>query len=247
LNKKNANELNDKINEIKNNEELTEKEKSKQIKFLALDKHINIIDPYFKATILLDNLQFDRNNIAYVIDEIVKGKVEYRINIQDLINDTSKIFEKEEIYLTKNISDEMILSQYIYLIENCALLSQNQEKYEEMKNLMIEHLTCTITLHIEAIILQLINIVRLSIALASMNFILIPILVIEILFFIYAIFEFIKNINFDTKFISLISEIIYLNFFELPTHFKKTINLSFEIENNMSLANNNEKYIDNIK
>jgi hypothetical protein len=110
---------------------------------------------------VLTDIIFTENDTSYIHNNTICGKIKYQVVIYDLITGQEKIFDENEDFLHKEVTDEMIYEQYFDLIQGAKIAYPNVEKYDMLCALIVFHIIVLSILQLNSIIEQILKIAEL--------------------------------------------------------------------------------------
>jgi hypothetical protein len=123
----------------------------------------------FKVDLVLKNIKFENGNTSYINENSeLCGVISYAIIIEDLRNGASKMFDLDDAFLEKNITEEMLFEvikklDYIY-----GRLQVNIIKYTLLLTANVIHTIASVTVQTALLVYQILNLVKIVVAAASL-------------------------------------------------------------------------------
>ncbi|MDR0341380.1 MAG: hypothetical protein LBH55_03870, partial [Mycoplasmataceae bacterium] len=181
----------------------------------------------FKVDLVLKNIKFENGNTSYINENSeLCGVISYAIIIEDLRNGASKMFDLDDAFLEKNITEEMLFEvikklDYIY-----GRLQVNIIKYTLLLTANVIHTIASVTVQTALLVYQILNLVKIVVAAASLPW--------STMLFLYFIVELASTINAAIELILFLNEKInYIT--ELIIHIANLLNFNIKTNEKVKL------------
>jgi hypothetical protein len=123
----------------------------------------------FKVDLVLKNIKFENGNLDYVNENNeVYGIISYAIVIKDLRNGASKMFDLDDTFLVKSVTEEMMMEHVNYLIEQSPIFTINVGIYENLYAINITHTILSSATQTALLIIQIINFININVSSVAM-------------------------------------------------------------------------------